>query len=330
MLEREREVSAYSGFLNKRLQLEQKREQEACCDIIISAPLKLMLEVTKVCNHRCIFCANSKMTRPRGMIDMALAERLLSEAAEIGVKELSLVATGEPFAFPKITDVIRIAKRLGYTYVYVTTNGGIASPEKLKSALDAGLDSIKFSFNAGTRETYRKIHGQDDFDKVVQRIKYVVDYRRKTQKSFPIGISFVVCDINRSEKKIIENMFGELVDDIVFHEMGAQGGHNNLLVEPIKNCARPFTIAGITYEGYLTLCCVDFQNYLAVADLNRLSLADAWNCETMQNIRKRFLTHDLKGTLCYRCLTGQIETVLPLIPSLATINKELFTDKKTA
>ncbi|MDR2440199.1 MAG: radical SAM protein, partial [Planctomycetaceae bacterium] len=169
-------------FLKKRLQLENQRIQEEYHNVIVPAPVKLMLELTNICNHRCIFCSNSKMTRPRGIIKTSLALRLLSEAAEFGVKELSLVATGEPFAFPDIADVIKAAKQFGYTYIYVTTNGGVASEEKLRSVIDAGLDSIKFSFNAGTRETYYKIHGQDNFDKVMQRIKFVVDYRRKTQK----------------------------------------------------------------------------------------------------------------------------------------------------
>jgi hypothetical protein len=62
----------------------------------------------------------------------------------------------------------------------------------------------------------------------MQRIKFVVDYRRKTQKLLSIGISFVVCDINRNEKKIAENIFSKLVDDFVFYEMGNQGGHQSI------------------------------------------------------------------------------------------------------
>jgi hypothetical protein len=165
----------------------------------------------------------------------------------------------------------------------------------------------------------------------MQRIKFVVDYRRKTQKLLSIGISFVVCDINRNEKKIAENIFSKLVDDIVFYEMGNLGGYQSQIVSnQIKKCNKPFTIAGVTYEGYLNLCCIDFQNYLAIADLNKLSFIDAWNGEMMQNIRKKFIQHDLKGTLCHRCLTGQIETIFPLVPTLATPNNELLSDKKIA
>ena len=49
---------------------------------------------------------------------------------------------------PDLPDYIAEAKRIGYSYVYLTSNGSLATPEKAKAALDAGLDSIKFSINA--------------------------------------------------------------------------------------------------------------------------------------------------------------------------------------
>ena len=38
----------------------------------------------------------------------------------------------------------------------------------------------------------------------------------------------------------------------------------------------PFNRIHVTWEGYLTLCCVDYQNYLIVEDLNKISLWDAY------------------------------------------------------
>lgn len=47
-----------------------------------------------------------------------------------------------------------------------------------------------------------------------------------------------------------------------------------------------------TCEGYLTLCCVDYQNYLAVADLNTESLNEAWNNAYARELRRK--NHALK------------------------------------
>lgn len=39
-----------------------------------------------------------------------------------------------------------------------------------------------------------------------------------------------------------------------------------------KYCPLTFNKLHITCEGYITACCADFQNYLAVADLNNTKL----------------------------------------------------------
>ena len=51
----------------------------------------------------------------------------------------------------------------------------------MKIAIDNGLDSIKFSIHGGTKDTYKKIHGKDDFDRVIKNLIWVDEYR-KTQK----------------------------------------------------------------------------------------------------------------------------------------------------
>lgn len=311
-------------FLKERRKLENRR---ARFETVIDAPEKLMLELTNICNHRCVFCANVRMTRPKGCIDLVLAKRLLAEAADMGVKELSLVATGEPFASPDIGTVIRLAKEYGFTYVYVTTNGGLATVEKLKNAIETGLDSLKFSFNAGTRETYLRIHGRDDFDKVARRIKEIARYRQESKRDFLLGISCVLTKINREEKSLVEELFAGIVDDIMFVDEGAQAGYqaaddNTKAMK--QKCVMPFTTANVTYEGYLTLCCVDFQNYLAVADLKDMSLAEGWNSEMMQKARKMLIEQKTEGTLCHRCITGRSTAAQPLMPELATVDANIF------
>ena len=43
--------------------------------------------------------------------------------------------------------------------------------------IDAGLDSIKFSINAGSRATYALIHGKDDFERVSEHLAWISDWR---------------------------------------------------------------------------------------------------------------------------------------------------------
>ena len=41
------------------------------------------------------------------------------------------------------------------------------------------LTFIRVSFNAGDKESYKKVHQSDDFDKVVENLKYAVKLKKK-------------------------------------------------------------------------------------------------------------------------------------------------------
>jgi hypothetical protein len=86
---------------------------------------------------------------------------------------------------------------------------------------------------------------------------------------------------------------------------------------PHKVCAYPFNQMHVSVEGYLRLCCCDYQNYLAVVDLNETPLDVAWNGEEFKNIRRRHLDKKIQGTLCFNCLYGVHRHCEPLNPKLA-------------
>ena len=80
----------------------------------------------------------------------------------------------------------------------------------------------------------------------------------------------------------------------------------------------PFNRLHVSCEGFLTICCVDYQNYLAVADLKSASLCDAWHAPEFKDIRRRHLAAELAGTLCGNCWQGRTEAPAPLRQDLAS------------
>jgi molybdenum cofactor biosynthesis enzyme MoaA len=106
-----------------------------------------------------------------GEIDIEFLKRVLQEAYDMGLRRVGLYSTGEMFLCKEVASHIRNAKQIGYEYIYSDTNGLLATKENLKKVIDAGIHSIKFSINAGTRETYRLIHGHDAFDQVLENLK---------------------------------------------------------------------------------------------------------------------------------------------------------------
>lgn len=293
-------------------------------------PRGMLLEVTNICNHSCAFCANSKSDRKKGIIDKELALKILSDAYALGTREVGFYATGEPLIDRNLETYIAYAKDVGFEYVFITTNGALLDSKRANSIVDAGIDSIKFSVNGANRKDYLLIHGKDDYDKVTENLKYVSKLRGRG-KDFKLYVSFIMTRHTAGTREEFENNYRKYVDDIIFLKCINQSGYmheiNDFLA--IDKDAGGFNLDGIcpmifnklyiTYEGYLTLCCADFQNYLAVADLRRESLEEAWRNKYAQELRRRHLEHNLEGTICGNCVYNRKRVCYPLVERYANV-----------
>ncbi|MFW5671878.1 MAG: radical SAM/SPASM domain-containing protein [Acetivibrio ethanolgignens] len=323
--------------LQERVNLKKMNRTELYCLEPPFPRTNFLIETSNACNHACIFCAHQKMKRKIGKIDKSLAFNLLEQAYVLGTREVGFYATGEPFLVPELPEFIRKAKEIGYTYVYLTSNGSLATPEKIQAVIDAGLDSIKFSINAPERELYRFIHGRDDFDTVMKHLKYLNEYRKISGRQYKIFITGILTRFTEQCKEDYYRVFSELADEIVFKNVYNQGGYmpeiDTLLKcttdqETYRRCNLPFDAISVTCEGYLSIENADFENMLIVADLNKVSLKEGWYGEKMKEVRKMFLEDRLEGTICDGCVHHCLRPAKPLLPEYATLNEEIFSDKK--
>jgi len=287
----------------------------------------VQIEISNLCNYQCIFCPRTKSVRKKGMIDDALFNRLIQEVYDFGAREMSFHYSGDPFLHPKLAEYVKTAKQIGYSYVYIDTNGSEATPEKIRAVIDAGADSIKFSVNAGTRESYQFIHGVDAFDKVLEHVIYCNEYRKNVNPEMKLFVSCVYTKYTEHEKEKISELF-RFCDEVIFQPAadfsGVMPEVNELLKGEGNNnytnqCPCPMVFGGIyiTYEGYLSACCTNFDNHVVVADLKEMPLKDAWYGEKMTALRKRHLENDLRGLVCYNCVNHAKEPFAAICPEYA-------------
>lgn len=293
----------------------------------------LLIEVTNLCNHRCIFCAHKKMKRKQGTINFDFCCHVLQDAFDNGCREVGFYATGEPLLYKQLSEVISKAKKIGYTYTYITTNGILLSESKIKEICDAGIDSIKLSINAVNRRKYNFIHGKDNFEAVIDNLKQLYLYREQRNLNYKIFISYIATKYTEDDMEEFLYKYQQYCDEIVFlpvinqtgmnceiEELACVKEHNLLVNKPISHipCSRVFTGLLVTYEGYLSACCADFENQLIIADLNKVSLKEAWNSNKAIEIRKRHIQRDVSGLICDNCCTFDKKFFSPLSPEFAT------------
>lgn len=294
-----------------------------------------LMELSNACNHACIFCAHQKMQRKIGKMNQEFAFDILQQAYDLGTREVGFYATGEPFLVPELPEYIKKAKEIGYTYVYLTSNGSLATPERIRAVIDAGLDSIKFSINAPEKELYEFIHGRDDFDTVMEHLRYLNQYRKETGREFKIYVTGILTKYTENLQDKYHEIFDSLADQVVFKFVYNQGGYmpeiNDYLrcecdTAPRRKCNLPFDAISITYEGYLSVENADYENMLIVADLNKVSLKDGWYGEKMTDMRRRFMEDDLGGTLCDGCVHRECRPAKPYMPEYSAITEYEFDD----
>jgi pyruvate-formate lyase-activating enzyme len=285
-------------------------------------PKNMLVEVTNACNLACEFCAHSKMRKKIGFMDMNIYKSLAEQAFAGGVRDIGFYLTGEPLVNNRLSEYVYYAKQLGFTYIYITSNGVLAELERMKEIVYAGLDSFKFSINAGTRETYMKIHGRDEFDNVISNLKDLSGWIRSNGLNVGLFATCVVCDDNKEEVELLKSIIGDYVDDIDIANATTQGGNMSELNETSDNavtsmskipCNIIFDRLNITWDGKLTACCVDFDDNLVVADLKNTSLIEAWNSDKMVRLRRLQINNEIpQDILCYNCLNNTDYPIKPL------------------
>ena len=219
-----------------------------------------------------------------------------------------------------------MAKKLGYQYVFLNTNGYYLDEKRGKSLLEAGLDSIKISINS-SKKSYELIHGIDAFERVINNVKIFSSEREKTKSKCKLYVSYVAVRQTLSEVDELKSILNDYVDDFIIMNANNRGGSISEIEECLYAgedeysflypCSQLFNNIYVTAEGYLIICCQDFENLTVVADLHTESVVEAWTNDKFTGFRTQYLNQDLNGTLCYNCLNNTSEEVKPLTKELA-------------
>lgn len=162
-------------------------------------PLYVEIAPAGACNHRCTFCAVDYIGYKVRSLDKDLLIRRVTEMAERGVKSIMYAGEGEPLLHRHIGEIIVQTQKAGID-VALTTNAVALNEHLIHEALGS-LTWIKASVNAGTRETYSKVHQTkaDDFDRVFRNLAKAVEVKHANRYTCTIGIQMVLLPENQHE-----------------------------------------------------------------------------------------------------------------------------------
>lgn len=237
--------------------LEELEQFKQTFDLRLSAsqgPKKVIMNVTYKCNNRCTFCAVGTRTQFDGDYDKQ--RELLVKYRKRGVDLLDYDG-GEPTLNPNLFNLIRFARRIGYTKVNVTTNGRMAMYEEYAERLvHSGLTTLLFSIHGASRYIHAANVGVPEaFD---QTLSGVENCRRLAPEGVELGANIT---LTRSNYKSLGDV-AKLVHELGLGWMNIQFltpfGRATNTVNPDTQAAADVTMRVIDeYKDRIRFCVIN-------------------------------------------------------------------------
>ena len=276
-------------------------------------PQVVYLETTNICNAHCIMCPRDKMTRKIGFMDMNLYKAIVSECADLGIREIRLHNFGEPLLDTLLYDRIKYAKTKGIPKVLFYTNGSLLNSKAREEIINAGLDEIFVSIDGSDKIEYERIRRGLNYEEVVANIKELCKMKRNLRIEKPIVRLFFTCIFNgkcfsekRDEIKKFKLKWQELVDSILVtksHDWAGRIKKGSVCSHIHKwPCMYLWKAMTILWDGRVSLCCMDFNGENILGNANKNRLQDIWNNDLYRKAREAHLNEKSdKISLCRNC-----------------------------
>ncbi len=287
-------------------------------------PPSVKVELTARCNFACAFCARGQMLRQQKDMSQPDFERLALGLREAGVEELGLFYLGESFLLKWLPEAVRFAKEeAGFPYVFLTTNGSLATGPRVAALMDAGLDSLKFSLNWADPEQFMEVARVKPalFHKVLANVEAA--YRAREAGGYSCGLygSYIQYDGDQAERMAayldqVRPFLDELYAVPLYNQAGLVSeeeaemgwrpiagniGRVGALRDPLP-CWAVFREGHVTHDLKLSACCFDHNDSFTMGDLGKVPFMDAWHSEQFQSLRLAHMAEDVTGTPCETCV----------------------------
>lgn len=259
-----------------RNKLQQKYIEHFLKDEVPPMPLVVNLETINRCNSTCSFCTANKNAekRPYKRMEDDLFYKIIDQLHDWGYKgHLTLYGNNEPFLDTRIVEFHKYCReKLPDSFIFLSTNGLLLTVDKLKEITPY---VNQFIINNYCRDM--KLH---------DNVKEVYDYVKAHPEEF-------------KDVDILIQM--RYMDAVLTNRAGSAPNKQNTQKIIKETCLMPYTDMFIFPDGRMGICCCDNFEVTNLADLNEVSLKDAWNSEEYKKLRQAIRNSRSDYGFCKYC-----------------------------
>ncbi len=272
-------------------------------------PEYLNLELTAVCDAKCIHCPRHDMDRKVKPIDFELFKKIVDEAAELKVPIISPNGYGELLTLKNLPDYLAYIRSKKHRFtIAVNTNAHQFDEEKRKMFFEYEVDFMNVCLDGATHETMAKVREKLNPARIENNLNALFKERKERKTKIPkVRLGFVVIPENQHETEMFLKKWKGIADivgldgysnrlDSVKKEMGVPG-----LKSP-GSCVLPFNTLNIWSDGKSVICCQDWNEEHLVGDVNSETIKQIWTGKELTKIRDahmRKMGKDIEA--CKKC-----------------------------
>jgi len=275
-------------------------------------PMMCVISFVYLCNAKCPSCPYTNSTIRADYIDRPYMNEdtfkiIADQCGQYGAW-VRISGGGEPMLHPKAVELMEYAKKKG-ARVGLITNGSRFTEESSRRLLDAQLDMIEFSVDAGDPATYEKVRKGLDWATLLTNIKRMVSFRntmKSTTKIIASGVNQEGVNIDEVAKfwePIVDNFQKRKYLTWGINDPSKSADATPYLA-PEKRIPCPFIFERLNIDsrGKVMVCGFDIAAKTNMGNVHENTIHDIWHGESFQYYRTMHL--EGKGTeieLCGNC-----------------------------
>lgn len=272
-------------------------------------PLNIIVEPGNFCNLNCTTCANNKLTRPRGRMDILLYKKIIDEIAyENPYTRLWLDFYGEPLLQKfRIYYMIDYARKKEIKNININTNGTLLDKEMSEMLLDSGINFISIDCDGFTKEVYEKIRVGANRDITYDNIDYLLKRKKELNDTQTIiEVKVMEMEENKHEVEKIVHYWREKGAWTTTRRLISWAGMCEDIIPEVKEeriaCGNAVGILPITWEGEAVNCVMDVDAQYVCGNVKEESIKSIWQRRNEDMVRKH-IEHrfDELPEICQNC-----------------------------
>lgn len=275
-------------------------------------PMMCVVSFLYICNAKCPSCpyTNSNIRedyKDNPFMDEKTFKIIADQCGEYKAW-MRITGGGEPMLHPKAVELMEYAKKVG-AKIGLITNGSKFTEESARRLIEAKVDMIEFSVDAGNSNTYARVRKGLDWGILLKNIKRIVSLRNKLKGSTKIiasAINQIGVNIEEAEK-----FWSPMVDNFQKRKYLTWGINDpSKSADPLPYlppgehvpCPFIFERLYIGINGKIMVCVFDISSKTNMGNVHEKSIKEIWKGKDFEYYRKMHLNH--RGNeiaLCKNC-----------------------------